>query len=342
MKVLLTGATGFVGLNLLLRLLPREDVTRIGVSVRHGGKLHSLLAREGMCGVPEKIEVVSGDSRRWGVAALSFKPDVCIHCAGVLFARHREEYFAGNEAGTRNLLRELPESTRVLVLSSQSAAGPTPPEMEALGEEDESRPLSFYGQSKLAMERMLVAEFSGTRDMVILRPPMVLGPRDTATVPLFRMVRGPIWCKPGTQDKTLSWIAVADLVDAIMLVIDFPGTIANGAPDPAGRLFYVAAANTISDRELIRTAAEVVGRRGLLLPLPKIFLKGVAGLSAALPAIGKSVPSLMPDRARELWQDRWVISGSRFACEFSWASRQSLREALDGQFRYLQSAGFFD
>lgn len=327
MKILLTGATGFVGRNLLLEALQDPAVERIAVSVRHGSKLAGQLAMEGIAGIPSKLEVLTGNSSKWGTAACTFIPDVCIHSAGVLFARTRNEYFEGNVTGTANLLRELPGSCRIIAISSQSAAGPST--SRPLLETDACQPKSFYGESKLAMETLLDDAGKSGRSVCILRPPVILGPRDAATVPLFQMVAGKVWFKPCSKEKELSWISVQDLVTALLLAVKHPET--------ATGTFFVAHPRPITDAELIRCAGKVAGNsRALLLKIPTPVLEGIAALSGIFPAIGNAVPSLMPDRARELLEDRWLIDASKFSSTFSWEPSQSLESTLEKTLAFLR------
>jgi len=323
MKVFLTGATGFVGRNFLLRLLTETSVSRIACSVRNGGKLAGQLAAEGLGRIPGKIEVLDGDHTGWGFDHPPFAPDVCIHLAGVLFARSKEDYFAGNLGGAQKLVGELPPECPLIVVSSQSALGPTPPGIDALDETASPAPLSFYGKSKLAMEQFL-RSLGGVRRIFILRPPIILGPRDTATEPLFQMARGPFLFKPCKQDKTLSWIAVEDFVEALFMLAR---RVVNDHTMPGG-LWHVANPTPISDSQLLREAANVVGGSGRLVRLPESALHLAAAASRILPAIGRAVPSLTPDRALELFEPRWIMNPSRFESEFSWKARESLQATL--------------
>ena len=95
------------------------------------------------------------------------------------------------------------------------------------------------------MERAIRDEFPN-RPISILRPPMILGPRDTATLPLFRMARGALRIKPGLRAKSYSFIAVDDLVTAIFLALE-------SAPFPQAS--YVASAQSMTDWQLIAAAA---------------------------------------------------------------------------------------
>ena len=78
------------------------------------------LAAEGFPGRPAELRIA-----RWGDPPPA-EVDHAVHCAGVLFARHRDEYFRVNVEETLAVLTRLPAPVRLIVLSSQSAGGPTP------------------------------------------------------------------------------------------------------------------------------------------------------------------------------------------------------------------------
>lgn len=328
----MTGATGFVGRNLLLQLLRGEAVTSVTASVRNGGKLVAQLSGEGIYGLPPKLRVVTGGADGWGVTSCKEVPDFCLHLAGVLFARTREEYFSANVQGALRLWEELPGSTKLIVISSQAATGPGEPGGPPRREEDPPAPLSFYGESKLAMERALLERPETRERILFLRPPMVLGPRDSATLPLFRMVRGWPWLKPGTATKRLSWIAVGDLVSAILAAMNPAAAALWRAPDPR---FFVAAQEPITDRELLGAVGDILGRRAPILALPDPLLRLLGGVSAWIPALGRSVPSLMPDRARELLAANWMLDSTRFRALSGWSDRETLAATL------RETAAFF-
>ncbi len=79
---------------------------------------------------------------------------------------------------------------------------------------------------------------------------MILGARDAATLPLFRMGRGFIRPKPGLQPKSYSFVSVDDLVDAILLALK---------RDTALPLCYVASMQRFTDNDLIGEAARIAG-----------------------------------------------------------------------------------
>jgi nucleoside-diphosphate-sugar epimerase len=300
MRLFLTGATGFVGLNLLLEVLRDGRYEEIVASVRDPGKLARQLAFEGFAERPRNLRVMP-----WGEPPPPV--DHAVHCAGVLFSRSREECFRVNVDESLALLTRLPAGTRTVVLSSQSAGGPTPAGQIVRTAADADAPLTWYGESKLAMERRLLVERPGT---LVWRPPMILGPRDRATLPLFRMAAGAVRIKPGLRPKTYSWIAVGDLVRAILRALE------DAAPAPTTPL-AACASESITDRELIQTAADVLGRPGRILPLPHALLRGVSAVVDAVPALRDAAPSLTRDRVREIFPDRWVLDSSEFRARYA-------------------------
>jgi nucleoside-diphosphate-sugar epimerase len=323
MKTLLvTGATGFVGRNLLLREISQG--TQILAPVRDAKKLRAQLEIEGFD--PSSVTPLDPEPENW---TAGIHPTHALLSAGVLFARNRDEYFATNVDWTLRILEALPESARVVVLSSQSAGGPTPHGRAARTESDADTPLTWYGKSKLALERALQSQKN--RRICILRPPMILGARDTATLPLFKMALGLIRTKPGLRRKEFSFLSVDDVIEAVQSAWSFE------SPGP----HYISAHRTITDWELIDTAARAAGGKGVTLPIPIAVVKAMSLLVDSIPSLRRSAPSLTRDRAKEIWADRWVVDSTAFRRATGWQSRQDLAEALNGAFRHYVREGHF-
>lgn len=316
-QLLVTGATGFVGRNLLL-LTQAESVL---APVRDQAKLRACLAEDGVAGVT----ALPTEPANW---PSNLQPSHAVLCAGVLFARSRDEYFATNVDWTLRVLHALPSDCHTIVFSSQSAGGPTPPASPSRSERDPDTPLTWYGESKLALERRIASEFPDRR-ITILRPPMILGARDSATLPLFKMAGGVLRTKPGLRPKAFTFLAVEDVVSAIHAA----WTIDERGP------FYIGSEAPISDAELISTAASCVGGRGLTLPVPLPVVRLLALVVDAIPSLRAATPSLTRDRAKEIWPDRWVVDSSLFRSRAPWQPRVPLKTALEAACRHYKSSG---
>jgi nucleoside-diphosphate-sugar epimerase len=321
MSLLLTGATGFLGRNILLRAL--SDDREVLTAVRNPDKLWQQLRFEEKD--PQQIQLLSALPNRWP----RISPRYAILGGGVLFERNRSDYFCTNVDWTLATLRALPPECRTVVISSQSAGGPTPNGKAARSEEDPDAPITWYGESKLAMERAICDEFPD-RPITILRPPMILGPRDTATLPLFRMVRAALRIKPGLRTKFYSFIAVKDLVTAIFLALEC---------EPFAETSYVASPQSVTDWQLIAAAAAACHTKGVTVPVPHLVVRMLSAFVDTIPSLRAKAPSLTRDRAREIWPDRWVVDGSKFARLTGWRASTTLSEALQAAQSYYVREG---
>lgn len=318
--LLLTGATGFLGSHMFVQ--EAKLGTRIFASVRDIQKLQRLIASEGLS--TENIIPLASDPSTWG----DIRPTHAMLSAGVLFARNREAYESVNVDWTLKVLAALPLECRVAVISSQAAGGPTPTNIPARRETDADAPITLYGKSKLELERA-IHRLHSDRCVTILRPPMILGARDSATLPLFKMAAGLLRAKPGLRKKEYSFIAAEDVIEAVRTSWE---TETTGS-------FYIASEQTITDFELIHTAAAVGKSRGVTIPLPQMLIKCFSRVVDAVPQLRASVPSLTRDRARDIWADRWVVDSSLFRSQTRWASKQSLRQSLQSAYDFNVSAG---
>ncbi|MFZ4778627.1 MAG: NAD-dependent epimerase/dehydratase family protein [Terrimicrobiaceae bacterium] len=319
-SLLVTGATGFVGRNLVLHSVANH--VPILAPVRSREKLLRCLEEDGIS--PDAVSALPAEPDSWNLSEVSH----AVLGAGVLFARTRAEYFATNLDWTLRVLRALPPDCRTVVLSSQSAGGPTPDGSTARTEKDVDAPVTWYGESKLELEKAIAREFAD-RPITILRPPMILGARDSATLPLFKMARGVIRTKPGLRRKEFTFLAVEDVVSAIEAAFEV------NARGP----FYIGSGTPVSDYELLASAAKAVAGNGITVAVPTPVVRFMAALVDAIPALREAAPSLTKDRAREIWHDRWVVDSSAFRSVSGWKPTGSLDQALLAACRHFQAMG---
>ncbi len=182
MKVLVTGASGFLGSHVAEQLASEGHEVRL--------LLRRTSNRRFLTGFP--FEEATGDvTRASSLPAAVAGMDAIVHSAGLVKARNEAEFHAVNGEGTANLLAAItqaaPTLKRFVHVSSLAAHGPSD-DGAARPADARANPVSAYGRSKLAGERF-VRESRIAARAVIFRPPVIYGPRDPALVPFFRLSR---------------------------------------------------------------------------------------------------------------------------------------------------------
>lgn len=335
MHVLLTGGTGFIGQNLARLLVSRGHAVRALVrktSVR--GPLEAAGATFSVG------DVTSGE----GVAAALDGIDCVIHLAGLTKARTEDEYFRCNAEGTRKLaeaVSRMEKPARLVYCSSLAAAGPSVAG-KPLREEDEPRPVSTYGRSKLGGE-LAVRQYAGTVPSVIVRPPIVYGPADREFLPsILPMARFGIYLKSGWGPKRYSLIHVDDLCEGLYRAsLDGPTVPANGAGGE-GVYFLTDGRDEYSWEEVCQRLGEAVGAstRNVVIPLPDA-LGYAAGLGSELIArLRGTVPILNRDKAAEMREEAWTCSSDRAKREMGYAPAVSLGDGLKNAVDWYRREGW--
>lgn len=325
MRALVTGATGFIGSHLV------EHLLRQGYEVR-------CLVRKTSSTVWLKelpVEYVYGDL--FSSAALQRAVagvDYVFHSAGVTKARHKHEYYRGNQDGTRNLLeatfRQSPQLKRFLHISSQAAVGPSPTR-QPIDETTPPHPITTYGRSKLKAEQECLA-FASRLPITIARPPVVYGPRDRDVFEFFNTMSKGLQPMIGWKEKYVSMIHVADLVRGFVLAAESTNTV--------GRIYFITGRRMVGWREIGETTRRAMARATLRVRIPEALVYVVAAV-AELGALFSSKPALINfEKAREMIQDFWTCDGSRAARDFGFREEIGLEQGIRETVRWYREQGW--
>jgi dihydroflavonol-4-reductase len=298
LTALVTGASGFVGSTLC------EELLRRGVETRALMRRTSSSANLGTASVIP----VSGDLRDLETLVRAVEGvDVIFHVAGVVAARNREDFFASNAVGTRNLLMAARRSKprRFVYVSSLAAAGPSRPDRPNV-ESDVCRPVSDYGLSKLAGEEA-VLENTAHFPVCVVRPPAVYGPRDRGVFTFFQAVsRGvlPLLGLERPDPRRYSFVHVDDLVQGIVLAGTVPAV-------KSGEVFYVAGAGEVSWEEAMRLIAAGMERSAIPVRLPIPLMKGAAAVCTGISKVSGKVLPFGLDKIKEIEAPAWTCSAEK-------------------------------
>jgi dihydroflavonol-4-reductase len=333
MNFLLTGGTGFIGQHLAKLLVSRGHRVRALVrrtSVRKPLEVAGATFALG--------DVTSGE----GVKEALDGVDCVLHLAGVTKARTEDEYFRCNAEGTRKLaeaMAAMPHPARLVHCSSLAAAGPAIAG-KPRREDDEPRPVSLYGRSKLGGE-LAVRQYADRVPSVIVRPPIVYGPADKEFLPsLLPMARLGVYLKSGMGPKHYSLIHVDDLCEGLYRAATSKQTL--GADDAArGVYFLTDGRDEYSWEEVCRTLSQAMGTgRNVVIPLPDA-VGYAAGLgSEVLARLRGAVPMLSRDKASEMRQAAWTCSSDRARNEIAYAPVVPLAEGFKTTLDWYRREGW--
>lgn len=324
MNIFLTGATGFIGRTLAVRLA--REGHRVRCLVRTPAKADWMNEHPSLEPVHGDLE----DSALLRTAAAG--AEVIFHLAACTSAVRKETLFAVNGEATGRLAAAASAaasaSARLVYVSSLAAAGPHSADRPAR-EESHPRPVSEYGRSKLLGEELLRRHCG--LPWTIIRPPAVYGPFDRDVLFLFKLAQKGILLKVRGVHTETSLLHVDDMVEALLLAAFHPSA--------EGKQYYVSDGHVYGGGEIVETLRTLAGR-GVVLPLPVTAMK-FAGRFCDLAGRITGRPFLLnSDKVIETLQPGWVCSSDKIKRELGFAPRITMAEGFSSTYRWYRRRGW--
>lgn len=286
-KVLVTGATGFVGSVVVEHLLKLE-----GIAVLAGTRDAQRAWAPGVTPLllPDLACHNSSMPPLLGI-------DTVVHCAArvhVMDERAADplaEFRRVNVEGTLNLARRAAAAgvRRFIFISSIKVNGESTPVGHAFCPEHAPAPEDAYGRSKFEAEQGLRALARETgMEVVIIRPPLLYGPGVKGN--FASMIQWLEWGLPlplGAIPNKRSLLGLDNLADLIVRCLDHPAA--------ANQVFLAADGEDLSTTELLGAVAQAMGRPARLIALPPALLRLGAGLLGRQAVAERLLGSLQVD-----------------------------------------------
>jgi len=258
MNVFITGATGFIGGNLVEKLTKKG--WRVSALVRKTSRVSMLKKKS--------IKLVLGDIRDPAGFRDKLKGiDLVINCAAAL-PHHKlpdKQYWLTNVNGVENLLSNCIQSKvkKVIHLSTVGIYGET--NKQGLSEKSKVKVNDVYSKTKLEGEKIVRDYTSKGLKTVIIRPTIAYGPGDTRPVffKLFRLIGKGRFVPIGKGDNYLHTIYVENLIDAILL--------AASKNLSSGEDFIIGDATCPKVKDIIGTIYHLYGKQKPRFYLPRSF-----------------------------------------------------------------------
>lgn len=265
MRILVTGANGFIG-------------TALCAALRTRGIAFTAAMRHAAPDATSNVVAVGAIDAATDWSAALAGCDVVVHLAGQAHrpvdgsAQELAALHETNVLGTAKLTRQAAATgvRRLVFLSSIKAWGESTESGQAASEDDVCQPQDAYGRSKFAAEQALLRATQGTEmHTTIIRPPLVYGPQAKANFALLvRAVRAG-WPLPlGAIDNLRSFIALENLVDFIVLCTQHPAAV--------NQTLHISDGADLSTPALVRGIALALGVQARLLPVSVALLGALA------------------------------------------------------------------
>ncbi|MCY4232770.1 MAG: NAD-dependent epimerase/dehydratase family protein [Bacteroidetes bacterium] len=255
--------------------------------------------------------------------------DHVFHVGAMTRARTWPPLYDANVISTINLVRAAAHSgvSKVCVISSLAVAGHT---NQLIADESmPCHPISMYGKSKLKMEQALK---DIDLPIVILRPPVVYGPRDRDLLTFFAAVnRG--FCVMPKNDSGLTLIYVKDLARGIIESIKSDQT--------TGKTYYIGSqTTTISWTELQHAIESALKKKSRMIHLPRSLIMPLGTISEYAGMIFGAYPPLNREKAREILYATKQCSSDKAFKDFGYQSSVTLHQGIEETITWYQSHGW--
>lgn len=298
-KVLITGASGFIGSFLAEEALRQEYEVYAGIrptSSREHLKDPRIRFVE--------LDFSSKATLERQLSAAGF--DYVVHNAGITYAHRKEDFEKVNSVYTKNLAEALQATghplKKFVLISSLAAYGPgNPATFQPVRSADARKPISSYGKSKLKAEEHLQS-MSGF-PYLILNPTAVYGPRDKDFFEFVKLVSRGFEPYIGTHRQMISLVYVEDLARAVIRAM---GSAA------INRSFIISDRSAYDKEKLGEVIRTTLGRKTFKIKLPAAPLRAViAGVEGIYSLFGKQ-PFLNTDKVNEISAPNWLCDSDEF------------------------------
>jgi len=334
MKVLITGASGFIGGFLVEEALRRGYETWAGIRASSNRKrLQDSRIRfiDLRYDDPAKLtEQLTEHVRLHGAW------DFIIHNAGLIKTLKKENFYKVNAEQTRIFLHALHASgcspKKFILMSSLSSFGPGDEEtFTPIKQTDPQRPNTVYGKSKMLAEKY-VREQTGF-PYVILYPTGVYGPGERDYFMEIQSIQSGIDMAAGFTPQRITFIYVKDLARVAFLAIESEKAV--------NKAYFVADGDVHTDESFARMIQDILGKKWVLRGrLPLGIVKIACWCSEMIGKIIGKEMTLNTDKYIILKQRNWICDITPLQDDLNFKASYPLRKGLEESIDWYRMEGW--
>lgn len=314
-RVLITGATGFVGYHLIKSAL--DNNLEVYANVRQKAAADHLK--------DFKINYVDLDFESIYLLKENIeekKYDYIVHAAAVTKAKNLGDYNKVNAIYTRNLAIAASKSAhaikKFIFISSLAALGPLNRKNEKLTDKGASNPVTNYGISKALAETYLAQVQK--LPLIIFRPTAVYGPREKDIFILIKTIKAGLELYIGKQEQELSFVYATDLANIIIKAL---------ASDVVGKSYNISDGAVYSRSSLAANVRKALGKKTVTVNLPVPIIKGLAWSMERFYGLFNKIPALNVDKIKELTALNWGCDIKNIQNDFGFVPQFGLEQGLN-------------
>ena len=260
-----------------------------------------------------------------------------VHAAGATKCANADDFHTINAVGTHNLALALIDSAmpleRFVFVSSLSVMGPIHEDYPYtdITDDDTPCPNTAYGRSKLEAEGYLES-LAGQLPYIILRPTGVYGPRERDYFLMAKSIKGHTDFSVGYRPQDLTFIYVADMVQAVMLALT------NGQ---TGHKYFLSDGHVYSSRTFSDLIHDELGRPWLLrIKAPLWVLRVVTTVGEYYGRLTGKVSALNADKYHIMRQRNWRCDISAAQRELGYTPRYGLAAGVKLSIKWYKDNGW--
>jgi nucleoside-diphosphate-sugar epimerase len=328
-KVLITGASGFIGGHLV------EEVLRQGFEVYASIRQNSNKAwlQDPRINFLE-LDLVDkkGIKRSLLDAKNNYgKFDYIVHNAGITRSKTKNGFDQANYQCTRNLIESLIATDNVpkkfVYISSLAAYGPgNAASMDPINDGDQEHPISLYGISKLKSERYIKS--LDNFPYLIFRPTGVYGPREKGYYVVFKTINRHLETFIGTKNQHLTFIYIKDLARLIISSLD---------TEISCKSYFATDGNYYTTKELFETIREKLDKRTIQIVFPTALVKAASVITESVVSLTGRVPVLNKDKYNELISTNWLCNSKPLYRDFNFTAEFDLKKGVSETVNWYKS-----
>ena len=330
MKILITGASGFIGSFIV------EEALKRGLDT--WAAIRKSSSREWL--QDERIHFIELNlsSKAQLVEQLRGQDfDYVVHAAGVTKCLNKQDFMRINFEGTKNLVEALLETEmplkRFVFVSSLSIFGAIKEQepYEEIRESDTPQPNTAYGRSKLAAEQFL--ETLGTRlPYIIVRPTGVYGPREKDYFIMAKSIQQHSDFAVGYKRQDITFVYVKDVVQAVFLALE---------KGEDGRKYFLSDGEVYQSATFSNLIHEALGRPWWIrITAPVWVLRIVTFFGEYIGRMTGKVTALNNDKYNILKQRNWRCDIQPAIKELGYEPKYKLAQGVEETIRWYKEKGW--